>query len=92
MKIIFANEEYNVPIVPQWEIYRYAPELHCTCGATEFRRNIVGLAEVKGAMMNCHECPSCGDKFRTHINIPHDDWYDRLGLVLHLHNQQFRIN
>lgn len=51
MKIIFANEEYNVPIVPQWEIYRYAPELHCTCGATEFRRNIVGLAEVKGAMM-----------------------------------------
>lgn len=92
MKIIFANEEYNVPIIPQWEIYRYAPELYCTCGATESHRNIVGLAEVKGAMMICHECPFCGDKFRTHINIPHENWYNALGLMLHLHNQQFRIN
>ena len=92
MKIIFGNEQYNIPVIPQWEEYRYEPMLKCQCKSTEHGHNIVGIAEVQGAMMVLHECPYCCDKFRCHIALPHDEWEEYLGLMLHLHNQKFRIN
>ncbi len=90
MKIQFLGEEYEVPVIPQWENYRYEADLQCHCGATECRKGIVGIAEVNGDMMMCCECPQCFDKFRAHIS--HDSkWRDHLGLSLHLCNKRFLI-
>lgn len=88
---VFNREEYDIPIVPQWEIYRYEASLKCNCGYTEHGHNLVGIAEVRGEMMLCHECPQCGDKFRCHVTIPHDKWKEELMLILGLYNPQFKL-
>lgn len=93
MRINVLNDgEYDIPIIPQWEIYRYEPILHCECGHTEHGHNLVGIAEVRGEMMLCHECPKCKDKFRCHVTIPHDKWKEELMLILILYNPQFKLS
>ena len=91
MKIYFGEEEYNVPVIAQWQNYRYASDLQCRCGYTQYNQNIIGIAEINGMMEQCNECPKCFDKFRFHITHPNTEWKSSLGLSLHLHGQQFRI-
>jgi len=90
MKIYFGKEEYNIPVISQWENYRYAPELMCECGSTNFEEQVVGIAEIGGIMMSLNECPFCHDKFRTHISHT-NGWRGIFALRLHNYNQHFRI-
>lgn len=55
--MIFEDEDYNGPVVLQWEEYRYEPIIKCQCRATEHGHNIIGIAEAQDSMMICHECP-----------------------------------
>ena len=91
MRITSFDNEYDIPIIPQWENFRYELTQHCDCRHTEHGHNLVGIAEVNGEMMLCHECPECGDKFRCHVTIPHDQWKEELKLILYLYNPQFKI-
>lgn len=48
MRINVLNDgEYDIPIIPQWEMYRYEPILHCTCGHTEHGHNLVVLPKYR---------------------------------------------
>jgi len=64
------KNRFNIPIIPQYQDYRYANELECECGAIGYRHKLkgfVGIAEDElGNYEMLFECPKCGEKIRYH--------------------------
>lgn len=94
MLLIFDTYVFEVLIIEQFTIIRYAKDLQCNCGSATYSDrktfNIVGIADTQVGYMAIFECLKCFEQYRHHINTigryKLEEFKSDLALMLYLKN------